>query len=179
MDACMLKEYLEKNYGYNEPIFINEIQLDGLNDNALRQYFKRMLKSGDLARFDTGIYYLPKASRLLKKSYLDPMKVIVRKYIKSTINIFLLILKHFLPLLQRRCFYWHYPYWQMEIFCAWQEKAPLNQTGSSRMQFIPLLCYYFFQNTEAKASRNSGSPLVRKFAGRYFMPLSCKISKRA
>ena len=179
VDACMLKEYLEKNYGYNEPIFINEIRLDGLNDNALRQYFKRMLKSGDLARFDTGIYYLPKASRLLKKSYLDPMKVIVRKYIKSTINIFLLILKHFLPLLQRRCFYWHYPYWQMEIFCAWQEKAPLNQTGSSRMQFIPLLCYYFFQNTEAKASRNSGSPLVRKFAGRYFMPLSCKISKRA
>lgn len=80
----MLKEYLEKNYGYNEPIFINEIQLEGLNDNALRQYFKRMLKSGDLARFDTGIYYLPKASRLLKKSYLDPMKVIIRKYIQST-----------------------------------------------------------------------------------------------
>ncbi len=77
----MLKEYLEKNYGYNEPIFINEIRLDGLNDNALRQYFKRMLKSGDLARFDTGIYYLPKASRLLKKSYLDPMKVIMRKYV--------------------------------------------------------------------------------------------------
>lgn len=80
----MLKEYLEKTYGYNEPIFISEIQLDGMNDNALRQYFKRMLKSGDLARFDTGIYYLPKASRLLKKSYLDPMKVIIRKYIKNS-----------------------------------------------------------------------------------------------
>lgn len=79
----MLKEYLEKTYGYNEPIFISEIQLEGVNDNALRQYFKRMLKSGDIARFDTGIYYLPKASRLLKKSYLDPMKVIIRKYIKN------------------------------------------------------------------------------------------------
>lgn len=79
----MLKEYLEKTYGYNEPIFISEIQLKGVNDNALRQYFKRMLKSGDIARFDTGIYYLPKASRLLKKSYLDPMKVIIRKYIKN------------------------------------------------------------------------------------------------
>ena len=84
----MLKEYLEKNYGYNEPIFINEIRMDGLNDNALRQYFKRMLKSGDLVRFDTGIYYLPKASRLLKKSYLDPMKVIIRKYIRSTTEIY-------------------------------------------------------------------------------------------
>ena len=84
VDTCMLKEYLEKNYGYDEPIFINEIRLNGLNDNTLHRYFKRMLGAGDLARFDTGIYYLPKASRLLKKSYLDPMKVIVRKYIQST-----------------------------------------------------------------------------------------------
>ena len=79
----MLKEYLEKTYGYNEPIFINDISLNGTTDNALRQSFKRMLKSGDLARFDTGIYYLPKSPRLLKKSYLDPMNVIICKYIKN------------------------------------------------------------------------------------------------
>ena len=84
VDTCMLKEYLEKNYGYNEPIFLNEVRLEGLSDNALRQYFKQMLGAGDLARFDTGIYYLPKVQRLLKKSYLDPMKVIIRKYIQST-----------------------------------------------------------------------------------------------
>ncbi len=79
----MLKEYLEKTYGYNEPILISEIKLDSLNDNALRQYFKRMVKSGDLIHFDTGVYYLPKASRLLGKAYLDPLKVITRKYIES------------------------------------------------------------------------------------------------
>lgn len=79
----MLRDYLEKTYGYNEPIFISEIRLDGMNDNALRQYFKRMVKSGELARFDTGIYYLPEASKLLNKSYLDPMKVVVRKYIQN------------------------------------------------------------------------------------------------
>ena len=79
----MLKEYLEKAYGYNEPIFISEIQLEGISDNAPRQYFKRMVQSGDIIRFDTGVYYLPKASRILKKSYLDPMKVIIRKYIKN------------------------------------------------------------------------------------------------
>lgn len=79
----MLKEYLKKAYGYNEPIFISEIQLEGISDNALRQYFKRMVQSGDIIRFDTGVYYLPKASRILKKSYLDPMKVIIRKYIKN------------------------------------------------------------------------------------------------
>jgi hypothetical protein len=83
VDICMLKEYLEKAYGYNEPIFISEIQLEGISDNALRQYFKRMVQSGDIIRFDTGVYYLPKASRILKKSYLDPMKVIIRKYIKN------------------------------------------------------------------------------------------------
>ncbi len=37
---------------------------------------------------------------------------------------------------------------QLQIFCAWQEKAPLNQTGSSRMQFIPLMLYAFRWNIE-------------------------------
>ena len=31
VDECMLKEYLEKTYGRNEPIFINEIRLEGVN----------------------------------------------------------------------------------------------------------------------------------------------------
>ncbi len=37
---------------------------------------------------------------------------------------------------------------QLQIFCAWQEKFPLNQTGSSRMQFIPLMLYSFRWNIE-------------------------------
>lgn len=88
VDEHMLTEYLEKNYGYNEPIFISEIQVDGLNDNTLRQYFKRMVKSGALARFDTGIYYRPKASQLLNRSYMDPLKVIICKYIKNDSSTF-------------------------------------------------------------------------------------------
>ena len=32
---------------------------------------------------------------------------------------------------------------QLQISCAWQEKSPLNQTGSGRMQFIPLMLYAF------------------------------------
>lgn len=84
----MLKDYLVEIYGYNEPIFINEICMDGMNDNTIRQYFKRMVKSGDLMRYDTGIYYLPKESRLLNKSYLDPIKVICRKYIENNVSTF-------------------------------------------------------------------------------------------
>ncbi len=79
----MLKDYLVKTYGYNEPILISEIKLESLSNNALRQYFKRMVKSGDLIRYDTGIYYLPKASPLLGKTYLNPLKIITRKYIES------------------------------------------------------------------------------------------------
>ena len=37
---------------------------------------------------------------------------------------------------------------QMQIFCAWQEKSPLNQTGSDRMKYIPLFCYSFRWNIE-------------------------------
>ena len=31
----------------------------------------------------------------------------------------------------------------LHIFYAWQEKTPLNQTGSDRMKYIPLLLYSF------------------------------------
>lgn len=37
---------------------------------------------------------------------------------------------------------------QLQIFCAWQEKAPLNQTGSIWMKYIPLFLYSFRWNIE-------------------------------
>ena len=37
---------------------------------------------------------------------------------------------------------------QLQVFCAWQEKSPLNQTGSSWMQYIPLFLYSFRWNIE-------------------------------
>ena len=37
---------------------------------------------------------------------------------------------------------------QLQIFCAWQEKAPLNQTGSGWMGYIPLFLYSFRWNIE-------------------------------
>ena len=32
---------------------------------------------------------------------------------------------------------------RLQIFCAWQQKSPLNQTGSEWMQYIPLFLYNF------------------------------------
>ena len=37
---------------------------------------------------------------------------------------------------------------QLQIFCAWQEKAPLNQTGSEWFQYIPLFLYSCRWNIE-------------------------------
>lgn len=79
----MLKEYLMDNYGYNEPIFLNELSIEGLSDNAVRQSVKRLAACGFLERYDSGIYYIPKCGGLLGKSYLDPDMVIMRKYIEN------------------------------------------------------------------------------------------------
>ena len=79
----MIKSYLMENYGYNEPIFLNELSIEGLSENAVRQSVKRLVANGFLERYDNGIYYIPKQSGLLGKSYLDPYLVIMRKYIQS------------------------------------------------------------------------------------------------
>ena len=60
VDTCMLKEYLEKNYGYNEPIFINEIRLDGLNDNALRSISNGCLSQAAWLVLTRGFIIAPK-----------------------------------------------------------------------------------------------------------------------
>jgi len=59
---------------------------------------------------------------------------------------------------------------QLHIFCAWQEKAPLNQAGSSRMQYIPLFLYAFRWNIEVscyeqKTFRSLCSYMVRSCKG--------------
>ncbi len=84
----MLKSYLVENYGYNEPIFLNDLSVEGLSENAVRQAVKRLMASGFLERYDNGIYYIPKRGGVLGKSYLDPSVVIMRKYIKNKSEIY-------------------------------------------------------------------------------------------
>ena len=79
----MLKAFLMENYGYNEPIFLNDLVVEGLSENAVRQSVKRLAANGFLERYDSGIYYIPKRGGLLGKSYLDPYLVIMRKYVQN------------------------------------------------------------------------------------------------
>lgn len=79
----MLKSYLLENYGYNEPIFLNDLTIDGLSENAVRQSVKRLVANGFLERYDSGIHYIPKQGGFLGKNYLDSFLVIMRKYVRS------------------------------------------------------------------------------------------------
>lgn len=64
----MLKSYLMENYGYNEPIFLNDLSVKGMSENAIRQAVKRLTTNVFLCRYDNGIYYIPQNSGVLGKS---------------------------------------------------------------------------------------------------------------
>lgn len=59
----MLYEYLTERYKENEPIFVSDVELP-VSDTNLRQMFKNLCDEGIIRRFDTGVYYIPKVSRL-------------------------------------------------------------------------------------------------------------------
>lgn len=84
----MLNEYLVSEYGYDEPIFLNNLEVKDMSKKALRQAVSRLAKTGNLLKYDTGIYYIPKPDRILKRAFLDTNKVIIRKYITNGQDIY-------------------------------------------------------------------------------------------
>lgn len=55
-----LLEYLINEYGYNEPIFLNEITFMNYSRSWLFKELKKLVDNSKLNRFDVGIYYVPK-----------------------------------------------------------------------------------------------------------------------
>ena len=84
----MIKDFLLEEYGENEPIFLNDLSIEGMSENEVRQSVKRLNNSGFLKRYDKGIYYIPKQSSVLNQSYLNPNVVIMRKYIENQGEVF-------------------------------------------------------------------------------------------
>lgn len=60
----MLYEFLMGNYNAGEPIFVSDIEIPGMSEVNLRQQFKVLTDSGKLMRYEHGIYYIPKKTRL-------------------------------------------------------------------------------------------------------------------
>ena len=73
--------YIENNYQTNEPIFLSELNIPGMKAVSVRQQMKKLTESGQLKRFDTGIYYIPKKSMFRSGSTLSVDEVIRRKYL--------------------------------------------------------------------------------------------------
>lgn len=82
----MLYEYLIKSYQPNEPIFLCDIDLPVSNGN-LRKMMKDLCDIGKIKRFDIGIYYLPKQSRLKGGVPLSVDTVAKYKYVCRNGNI--------------------------------------------------------------------------------------------
>ena len=81
-------EYIINEYGYDEPVFLNELreQLLDMTDSAIRQNLRRLTAKDELLRVENGVYYVPKKNSILGAPYVNLEKVVVRKYIKPNDN---------------------------------------------------------------------------------------------
>ena len=78
-----LYEYLLKNYKPNEPIFLADLQIEGMSRANLRQQIKKLTDAGKVKRFDSGVYFLPKKTIFKSGSQLPPEKVLECKYLRD------------------------------------------------------------------------------------------------
>lgn len=77
-----LYEYLIDQYGYNEPILVNELTYEEYSKPWINKELATLCASGKLIRFVKGVYYAPKMT-VLGPSKLNPQRVIEKKYIAS------------------------------------------------------------------------------------------------
>ena len=78
-----LYEYLLDNYKENEPIFLVDIQIDGMTRTNVRPQIKKLADTGKVKRFDNGIYFLPQKTIFKSGSQLAPEKVLECKYLRD------------------------------------------------------------------------------------------------
>lgn len=77
----MVYSYLKNRYKEGEPIFLTDIQIDGMSGENLRYHLKRLTDQGCISRFDSGIYYMPKKGLLNEQMKISAETVTVHKYI--------------------------------------------------------------------------------------------------
>lgn len=77
----MLYEYLKENYKDGEPIFIDDIHIEGIKRDNFRQQIKALADTGKIARYEKGIYYIPKQTRFRSSAGPSPETIAIYKYI--------------------------------------------------------------------------------------------------
>ena len=77
----MLYEFLKDNYKKAEPIFFSDIVIKGITKSAVNQQLKKLCDEGKLQKYENGIYYLPKKSRLKTNVGVNADTVAKYKYV--------------------------------------------------------------------------------------------------
>lgn len=80
-------EYLNSKYGKNTPILIENIEYERRSSSRLFKELNKLCSSGELARFDKGVYYIP-TETVLGTSVLCAEDVIERKYITDGTSVY-------------------------------------------------------------------------------------------
>ena len=77
----MLFEYLKEHYTDGEPIFLDDIHIQGMRRDNFRQQIKTLTDAGKIVRYEKGIYYIPKQTRFSISSGPNPETIAKYKYI--------------------------------------------------------------------------------------------------
>ena len=83
----IFKEYLREEFGYNEPIYLDDIKFQNYSRSWIFKELKKLVDNGVLRRFNTGIYYFPKKMPW-GDSVLDANKIIRRQFLTDGKNIY-------------------------------------------------------------------------------------------
>jgi hypothetical protein len=74
----MLFDYIINTYQEGEPIFFADLMIENVSKPAVSQQLKTLCNHGKLVKYDNGVYYIPRKSRL--KSSVGPSADMVAKY---------------------------------------------------------------------------------------------------
>ncbi len=80
-ELAMLFDYLKEHYKDGEPIFLDDICIEGLRRDNFRQQIKTLADAGKIVRYEKGIYYIPKQTRFRYAAGPSPETVARYKYI--------------------------------------------------------------------------------------------------
>jgi len=82
-----LYQKLLDQFGYNEPIFSEEINYESYSRAWIYKEMNKLCTEGSVIRFNKGIYYIP-SQTLLGKSIINPRKIIEKRYIRSAEKVY-------------------------------------------------------------------------------------------
>ena len=77
----MLFDYLKKNYRDGEPIFLNDIHIEGLKMDNFYNQIKLLADEGKIVRYENDIFYMPKQTRFSSSAAPSPETIARYKFI--------------------------------------------------------------------------------------------------